>query len=71
MPVLINGENYYRTAEVCRIVGISRNTLFRWQKVGVISEPTDRDWRGWRLYSQEQVDYAKARTGKARVTGCN
>ena len=37
MPVVINNQTYYRTAEVCRIVGISRNTLFRWLKEGVVS----------------------------------
>jgi predicted site-specific integrase-resolvase len=68
MPVMIKGESYCRTVEVCRIAGISRNTLFRWLKVGLISEPELRDWRGWRLYSQSQVDCAKARTSKVGGT---
>ncbi len=62
MPVLLNGLSYYRTAEVCRMAGISRNTLFRWMKAGVIVEPPRRDWRGWRLFSQDQVALLKART---------
>lgn len=64
MPVMLDGESYYRTIEVCRIAGISRNTLFRWLKVGVIKEPERRDWRGWRLFSQYQVDCVKAKTSK-------
>lgn len=62
MPVIIDSETYYRTVEICRIAGISRNTLFRWLKVGIISEPERRDWRGWRLFSQSQVDYIKTKT---------
>jgi hypothetical protein len=34
MPVVINNQTYYRTAGVCRIVGISRNTFFRWLRKG-------------------------------------
>lgn len=37
MPVTINSQTYYRTTEVCRMVGISRNTLFRWLKEGSLT----------------------------------
>lgn len=62
MPVAINGQTYYRTTEVCRIVGISRNTLFRWLKDGSVTEVEHRDYRGWRLFTQAQVDAMKKRT---------
>jgi excisionase family DNA binding protein len=62
MPVAINGQAYYRTTEVCRIVGISRNTLFRWLKEGNITEVEHRDYRGWRLFTQAQVDAMKKKT---------
>ena len=64
MPVAINCQTYYRTAEVCRIVGISRNTLFRWLKDGSVTEVEHRDYRGWRLFTQAQVDAMKKRTGQ-------
>jgi hypothetical protein len=59
MPVVIKGETYYRTAEVCRMVGISRNTLFRWLKERVFSDVEYRDWRGWRLFTLAQVEAIK------------
>ena len=62
MPVTINGQTYYRTAEVCRMVGISRNTLFRWSKAGIFNEVEYRDWRGWRLFTRVQIDKMKAKT---------
>ncbi len=65
MPVIIDKHTYYRTAEVCRLAGISRNTLFRWMKIGICDEPDKRDWRGWRLFSQTQLDKIKAKTNQA------
>jgi predicted site-specific integrase-resolvase len=64
MPVVINDETYYRTAEVCRAVGISRNTLFRWLKEGIFSDVEYRDWRGWRLFTPAQMDIMRARTSQ-------
>jgi predicted site-specific integrase-resolvase len=62
MPVIIDGQTYYRTVEVCRMVGISRNTLFRWLKRGILSEPEYRDWRAWRLFTEVQVTALRAKT---------
>ncbi len=62
MPVVINDQTYYRTAEVCRMVGISRNTLFRWLKEGIFSDVEYRDWRGWRLFTATQVETIKTKT---------
>jgi predicted site-specific integrase-resolvase len=64
MPVVINDQTYYRTAEVCRAVGISRNTLFRWLKEGIFSGVEYRDWRGWRLFTPAQMDIMRARTSQ-------
>jgi len=62
MSVVINDHTYYRTAEVCRIVGISRNTLFRWLKEGLFSDVEYRDWRGWRLFTAAQLDTIRMKT---------
>lgn len=55
MSVTINGTTYYRTAEVCRMAGISRTTLFRWLKDGLLREAQYRDRRGWRLFTKEEI----------------
>ena len=55
MPIKLNGQTYYRSAEVCRIIGISRSTLFRWLKEGVFKEAKYRDRRGWRLFTEDEV----------------
>lgn len=58
MPIEINGKKYYRTSEVCNTVGISRATLFRWLKEGLL-EMSRRDRRGWRLYSDDDTKKLK------------
>jgi DNA-binding transcriptional MerR regulator len=62
MPVIISDQTYYRTAEVCRIVGISRNTLFRWLKEGIFFDVEYRDWRGWRLFTAAQLETIRMQT---------
>ena len=69
MPIVINDETYYRTAEVCRMIGVSRNTLFRWLKEGIFSDVEYRDWRGWRLFTPAQLETIRAKT--SRVTAIN
>jgi len=62
MPVVVNDQTYYRTADVCRMVGISRNTLFRWLKEGIVSDVEYRDCRGWRLFTPAQVEAVRTKT---------
>ncbi len=64
MPVKIGGQTYYRTAEVYRRVGVSRNTLYTWLRRGILGETELRDRRGWRLFTQKEVDQLKTETGR-------
>lgn len=58
MPVEINRTMYYRTLETCRKTHIGRSTLFRWLKHGII-EVSCRDRRGWKLFTEEDLDRIK------------
>ncbi len=64
MPVKINGQVYYRTAEVCQAVGIGKSTLFRWMKDNIVQEPEHRDRKGWRLFSEEELGSITAETSR-------
>ena len=55
MPVIIDGQTYYRTAEVYRALGIARNTLYRWLQKNILGETERRDSRGWRLFTQDEI----------------
>jgi len=56
MPVIIGDKQYFRTSEVCRKVGISRNTLYRWCAAERFLSAQHRDFRGWRLFTQDEVE---------------
>ncbi len=68
MSVRVNGQTYYRTAEVYRSVGISRTTLFRWLQKGMLGETGYRDRRGWRLFTQEELDRLRAEVDRVTET---
>ena len=64
MPVIVNGQTYYRTAEVYRTVGISRTTFFRWLKESILREAEQRDRRGWRLFTEDELNRFKAEANR-------
>jgi len=66
MPITVNGETYYRTAEVCRTVGISRSTFFRWLRQGSLADAKNVDRRGWRLFTKADIDRLTAEVNQIR-----
>jgi predicted site-specific integrase-resolvase len=68
MTVTINGQRYYRSVEVYQMVGISRTTLFRWVQQGICGETELRDRRGWRLFTQDEVDRLRAEVNRITKT---
>ena len=62
MPVTVNNQTFYRTNEVCKIAGISKATLFRWIKNKRFADAEYRDTRGWRLFTEGQIDKLKIET---------
>ena len=68
MPVTVNGQTYYRTAEVCRTIGISRTTFFRWLKEGILREAKQRDRRGWRLFTEDELSRFEAEANRIVVS---
>jgi predicted site-specific integrase-resolvase len=64
MPIKIDGQVYYRTAEVCQIVGIGKSTLFRWIKQDIVKDAEYRDRKGWRLFAEDELRSLKSETNK-------
>ena len=46
---------YYRLQDILRQVDRNKTTVIRWEQQGLIPKAT-KDSRGWRCYTQEQVD---------------
>lgn len=68
MPIEITGKTYYRTAEACHIAGISKNTLFRWIRDGQFPDTKQRDRRGWRLFTEEEIVELKSEFNRIQRT---
>ena len=66
MPLEINGQIYYRTSEACQKTGISRATLFRWLKGGIL-EKSYRDRRGWRMFTESDLNKIQAEATRIKV----
>jgi predicted site-specific integrase-resolvase len=62
MPLKIDGRVYYRTAEVCQMVGIGKSTLFRWIRQSIIRDAEYRDRKGWRLFAEHELRNLEAET---------
>ena len=68
MPITVNGQTYYRTAEVCRTAGITKNTFLRWVREGSFADVEHRDRRGWRLFTKDELDRLKAEVNRISKT---
>ena len=66
MPIEISGQIYYRTSEACQKTGISRATLFRWLKEGILDK-SYRDRRGWRMFTESDLNKIQAEARQIRV----
>ena len=66
MPIEIDGKVYYRTADICRALDISRSTLLRWLKNGVLKR-SHRDRKGWRVFTDEDLNTIKAEATRIQV----
>lgn len=64
MPVTIAHSKYYRTKEACLKAGISKATFHRWIKQGVIKDNFTKDRRGWRLFSEADVENIRVEASK-------
>ena len=62
----IDGKKYFETTEVCRKAGISRPTLFRWLKRGLLTR-LHKDRRGWRLFTEEDLARIQGEAGKIEI----
>ena len=56
MPITIRGKKYYRTKEACQLTGIGRSTFLRLVRNGNLKDASHRDIRGWRLFSEADIE---------------
>lgn len=64
MPKMVNNQRYYGTTEACSMAGISRMTFLRWVRLGLFADVQHRDWRGWRMFTDEDLYRLKAKANR-------
>ena len=69
MAIKINGQTYYRTSEACQRAGISKATLFRWFKAGILEDVERKDRKGWRLFTQDDINRIKSEASRVSRGG--
>ena len=62
--IIINGKRYCRVSEVCKMLGVFKNTFYNWEKKGKIPKAYRDPMSGWRLYSQKDINRIKKITGR-------
>ena len=62
--IVINGKKYYRVSEVCKMLGIFKNTLYNWEKKRKIPKAYRDPMSGWRLYSEKDIERIKRISGR-------
>lgn len=45
----------YSTEEAAKAAGISKSTLLRWIKRGLVPDATRRDRNNWRVFTQDEI----------------
>ena len=66
MPREMNGMTYWSASEVCQEVAISRPTLYRWLKRGILTK-LHRDRKGWRMFTAEDLEKIRLEANKIDV----
>lgn len=64
MSLSVNGQRFYRISEACALAGISRMTFLRWVREGAITDVLHRDWRGWRLFTEDDLVKLEAKVNR-------
>ena len=69
MPIKLNGKTYYWTAEACQTAGTTKNTFLRWVKEHRFPDIERRDRRGWRLFTEDDLERLKAEVNRVHIVG--
>lgn len=51
-------DGRFSITEVAKELGVTTKTITRWEKAGKVKR-AKRDWRGWRVYSHQELEEMK------------
>ena len=68
MSKVVGGDIYYGVFEACKRAGISKSTYYRWLNAGILKDVSHRDRRGWRLFTQAEIERIRYEADKTIET---
>lgn len=57
-------EKYYRIKDVAKFLGISKQTIIRYESKGSFPTPRRNALNGWREYTQKEIEQLKMIMGR-------
>lgn len=57
-------KKFYTTAELSNILGVTKNTLFNWERAGKIPKARRDPMNNYRVYTEKDVKKLKKITGR-------
>jgi len=69
MPISLDDKQFYLTSEACALAGISRMTFLRWVRRKDHPDVLNRDRRGWRLFTEDDVVSLKIKVNQINKIG--
>lgn len=64
--MLLKKEKYYSATETAQLLGISKQTLIRYENKRVFPKPKRNAVNGWREYTEEEIRMLRGIMGRAR-----
>lgn len=64
--LIMKKEKYYSAEEAAQFLGISKQTLIRYENKRVFPKPRRNALNGWREYTEEEIKRLKAIMGRTR-----
>jgi DNA-binding transcriptional MerR regulator len=50
------GTDYFKSAEVAELIGVTKQTLLNWLRQGLITEPERNPATGYRLWTEKDIE---------------
>ncbi len=60
----MKSPKYYTLSEVADILGVSKKTVWNWEKAGKIPKPRRDPMNNYRIYAEEDLNKLKISTGR-------
>jgi DNA-binding transcriptional MerR regulator len=55
----VRQTEYFKSAEVAELIGVTKQTLLNWLRQGLITEPERNPATGYRLWTEKDIEHIR------------